>query len=296
MSTSVPISSHTRAIAIIGDPIEHSITPRIQNRALHEVGADLVNVAFRVAPQSLERAVRGAQSLGMLGLMVTIPHKEKVIALCDELDTSAEIMGAANLLKFHPDGRIVGYSSDGWAAVKSLEEEGVVVANQRVAILGGGGAARSLALTFAREGASEIVLLNRTAERAQRIAEEVRAHKVASRAQALDASTCQALFPAIDVVVNATSVGMHPREDESPVPPQVLEARHTVYDIVYNPLETLLLRQARQAGAKAVDGLGMLIYTNVFAVQQCAGVEISAAVMREEALLALEEKGRPRTS
>ena len=284
------VSSRTRTLAIIGDPIDHSLTPRIQNRALQEIGADVVNIAFRVTPNTLEKAVHGAQSLGFLGLMVTIPHKEKVLALCDELDESARLIGAANLLHFRGDGRIIGYSSDGWAAIKSLEEEGAKVKQSRIAILGGGGAARSLALSFAREGATEIVLLNRTVERAQIIADEVRALGTPARAMSLSQSTLQSVLPAIDLLVNATSIGMHPHEDASPVDAKVLSPALTVYDIVYNPLETRLLREARGVGARGVDGLGMLIYTNVRALQICAGLEISAATMREEAMRVFAER------
>lgn len=284
------LTSKTRTLAIIGDPIEHSLTPRIQNAALREIGADIVNVAFRVAPSHLEKAVRGAQALDFLGLMVTIPHKENVIALCDEVDQSARDIGAANLLHFHPDGKIIGYSSDGWAAIKSLEEEGALVENARVAILGGGGAARSLALTFARHGVEKITLLNRTIERAAKIAEEVADLGVPCSAAGLDDASLETYLADADLIVNSTSVGMHPKEDETPLPGRFLRAGTTVYDIVYNPLETRLLRESKNAGAKPVDGLGMLIYTNVRAVEICAGLEISAATMRAEALLAFNEK------
>ncbi len=284
------ISSHTRTLAIIGDPIEHSITPRIQNHALSAINADIVNVAFRVAPENLHEAVRGAQKLGFLGLMVTIPHKERVLELCDELDESARLMGAANLLHFRSDGKIIGYSSDGWAALKSLAEEGATIENQRVAILGGGGAARSLALTFAAAGAQEIVVLNRTLERAQTICDELIERNFKTRALPLNPETCRETMPNIDVLVNTTSVGMSPEIKASPIDAQVLAPHLTVYDIVYNPLETRLLREAKSAGARVVDGLGMLIYTNVFAVKTCANLEISATLMREESLQALGEK------
>jgi shikimate dehydrogenase len=278
-----PISAHTRSIAIIGDPIEHSVTPRIQNAAYREIGADLVNVAYRVVPENLEKAVRGAQALGLLGLMVTLPHKEAVLALCDELHFSAQMMGAANLLQFRSDGKIIGHSSDGFAAVKSLEEEGVTLRNARVAILGGGGAARSLALTFAAEGAAEIAILNRTVARAQIIAEEVRKLGTKSTAAPIENHS----LGKFDVLVNATSLGMTPQVDTTPIPQALLCPETAVYDIVYNPLETRLLREAREVSAKGIDGLGMVIYTNVYAAQVCAGVEISAAVMRREALMAL---------
>ncbi len=277
------ISTQTRTLAIIGNPIRHSLTPRIQNAALQAIGADVVNLAFRVAPDELERAVRGAQALGFLGLMVTIPHKEAVLALCDELHSSAQLIGAANLLHFRNDGRIVGHSSDGWAAVKSLEEEGITLQNRRVAILGGGGSARSLALTFAREGVAHLQILNRTLARAQTIALEV---------EKLGANVSAGVFSAdslesVDLVVNSTSLGMTPDLDSTPIPVPSLRPEIAVYDIVYNPLETRFLREAREIGCRAVDGLGMLIYTNVYAAQVCAGARISAQVMRQEALQAL---------
>jgi shikimate dehydrogenase len=289
VNTTLPlaISSRTQTLAIIGDPIEHSITPRIQNAAWRAIGADIVNVAFRVASSDLAEAVQGARALGLLGLMVTIPHKERVLELCDELDVTAQLMGAANLLHFRADGKTVGYSSDGWAAVKSLKEEGVEVRGARIAILGGGGAARSLALTFANAGAASIRVLNRTVERAQKIVDEVGAFDIQAQATSLDEETLREVLPQTNLLVNATPIGMHPRREESPLPSRVLDAHLAVYDIVYNPLETQLLKEARAMGCKAVDGLGMLIYTNVFAAQICAGQEISATVMREEALRAL---------
>lgn len=285
------ISASTRQLAIIGAPIEHSLTPRIQNAALHEIGANIVNTAFHVRLENLEKAVRGAQALGLLGLMVTIPHKENVLALCDELDQSARDIGAANLLHFRDDGRIVGHSSDGWAAVKSLEEEGAQVKNARIAILGGGGGARSLALTFAREGAAQITLFNRTVERASRIADEVANLGVQTTAVPLDDEALETYLADADLIVNSTSVGMHPKHSETPLPSRFLRAGTTVYDIVYNPLETRLLREAKAAGVTPVDGLGMLIYTNVRAVKVCAGLEISPSTMRAEALEAFAERG-----
>jgi len=279
------ISTSTRTIAIVGDPIKHSLTPRIQNAALQAVGADIVNLAFRVAPNQLENAVKGAQSLGFLGLMVTIPHKEAVLPLCDALHESAQLIGAANLLQFHPDGRIIGHSSDGWAAVKSLEEEGISLRYRHVAILGGGGSARSLALTFARQGVAHLTILNRTVSRAEKIAAEVADLGASVSGGALEADSLRN----IDLIVNSTSVGMTPETDATPLDSTWLRPEIAVYDIVYNPLETRLLREARARGCHAIDGLGMLIYTNVYAAQICAGVEISAQVMREEALRTFKE-------
>ncbi|MEO6906502.1 MAG: shikimate dehydrogenase [Abditibacteriaceae bacterium] len=293
------IDSSTKVLAIIGDPIEHSLTPRIQNAAWRNLNApqqtyNVLNVAFRVQQKDLELAVRGAQKMGLLGLMVTIPHKEKVLSLCDELDISAQDVGASNLLHFRSDGAIVGYSSDGWAAIKSLEEEGVQLENSRVAIMGGGGGARSLALCLARAGISHLRLLNRTVERAEKIVQEVKALNPLLDVLALPSqkSTFEAVLPECDILVNATSMGMSPHVDGIPLNSNLLKSlpgHAAVYDIVYNPLETRLLKAARGKRLRVIDGLGMLIYTNVRAAQICAQAELSAAVMRREALAALKD-------
>lgn len=292
------INASTKVIAIIGDPIEHSLTPHIQNAAWRALNTpqqtcNVLNVAFRVPPKDLESAVRGAQKMGFLGLMVTIPHKEKVLSLCDELDISAQDVGASNLLHFRSDGAIVGYSSDGWAAIKSLEEEGVQLENSKVAIMGGGGGARSLALCLARAGIAHLRLLNRTLERAEKIVGEVKTLNPQLDVLALPSqnSTFEAVLPECDVLINATSTGMSPQVEGIPLNLNLLNtlpAHAAVYDIVYNPLETRLLKAAREKKLRVVDGLGMLIYTNVRAAQICAKVELSAAVMRRAALDALQ--------
>ncbi len=290
----LPISSQTRVLAIIGDPIEHSISPRIQNAAWQKLGTDHVLIACRVAPKKLQSVIQGARDLGFLGLMVTIPHKERVLDLCDELDVSARDVGAANLLHFRADGKIVGYSTDGWAAIQDLEAHGMTLQNRTVAILGAGGAARSLALNFARQGVAQIRVLNRTIERAQKIAAEVAALGVACVAVGSDQTSLRDHLRDADLLVNATSIGMSPRVDETPVPQELLRPNLAVYDIVYNPLQTRLLREAREVGATAIDGLGMLIGTNVRAAQICVETSLSWAVMRREALLVLSEKAARR--
>lgn len=274
------LDARTRLLAIIGDPITHSVSPRAQSFALSQIGENAVCLAFRVAPDQLQSAVKGARELGLAGLMITIPHKEAVLPLCDELDASARLVGAANLLEFRSNGTICGHSSDGWAALESLKSCGVNVAQKRVAILGGGGSARSLALTFADAGASSITLYNRTLERAQTIADEVRSRlAVDAVARALPADDLQD----DDIIVNTTSIGMTPGTASTPLDASVIEARHTVFDIVYNPLETRLLREAKERGAQTVDGLDMVLWTNVYAALVCLGVELRIEDLRSEA-------------
>jgi len=276
--------ARTRLIALVGDPVSHSVSPRAQSFALAQIGANAGCLAFRVAPENLRTAILGAQSLGIAGVMVTIPHKEAVLEWCDELHPSAQLVGAVNLLEFRADGKTIGHSSDGWAALESLRSRGVEVSGARIAILGGGGSARSLALSFAAAGAANIFLANRTVERAKIIAAEVQTRTgVPARALALPVAGLREA----DIVINTTSVGMTPDTDETPLDANLLEARHTVFDIVYNPLETRLLREAKARGAKVVDGLDMVLWTNVYAARVCLNAEISIEDLREEARRAL---------
>ena len=285
MLSNSQITAKTRAIAIIGDPISHSITPRIQNVALRAAGLDFCNLAFRVAPENLREAVFGARALGFLGLMVTIPHKEAILELCDELHSSAAKLGAGNLLHFREDGQIVGHSSDGWGAVQSLREHDFRLGGKHVTILGAGGSARSLALCFADENVASIRFVNRTVSRAQILADELEKNGVSASVFAPE--NVENALDGADLLVNTTSVGMTPQPEQTPLEKRFLRPDLAVYDIVYNPLETRLLREAREIGAKAIDGLGMLIYTNVYAAKVCANAEISFGIMREEALRAL---------
>ena len=284
------LSSQTRLLAIVGNPISHSISPRIQNAAWRAADIDIALVACRVENDDVEKAVHGAQSLGFLGLMVTVPHKQRVLEVCDELDDSARDVGAANLLHFRDDGKIVGHSSDGWAAIKDLAEHGIAIENRRVAILGAGGAARSLALTLAREGVGELQILNRTRARAELIADEVRALGVEVSVSETDDEDFETHLRNVDLLINATSIGMSPNINETPLDQKFLRREMAVYDIVYNPLETRLLREAREIGATAIDGLGMLIGTNIRAAQICAQANLSWDVMRDEAMRALNLK------
>lgn len=280
------LDAKTRVLALIGDPVSHSVSPRAQSFALAKAGENALCLAFRVPGDDLAAAIHGAQALHIAGIMVTIPHKQAVLSLCDELHPSAQLVGAANFLEFRADGTICGHSSDGWAALRSLEDKGVAVSGARIAILGGGGSGRSLALTFADAGATHITLFNRTVERAQVIADEVQNRTgVPARACPLPASDLQSA----DILVNTTSVGMTPDVNSSPLDAATIEARHTVFDIVYNPLETCLLREARERGAKVIDGLDMVLWTNVYAAKIGLGADIKIEDLREEARRALGE-------
>ncbi|MCS7263902.1 MAG: shikimate dehydrogenase [Armatimonadetes bacterium] len=270
------IDAKTKIIALVGDPIEHSLTPIIQNAALKRLGANVRNIAFKVPKGFLCDVVKGFKVAGVLGLMVTIPHKEEAFKLADERDSFAELMGSANLLVFK-DGKVIAYSTDGYAASRSLKEAGVDIRNKKVAIIGTGGAGRALAFQFALDGAQELLLFNRTVERAKKLRNELKRNLGFSAVQVFtnDLNLMRSQLINCDLLVNATSVGMHPNENETPVPAEALHRNLVVFDIVYNPVQTRLLREAKHKGCKTVDGVPMLVYTNEKAIELCLEVKVS---------------------
>ena len=284
------LDAATRFITLIGDPVEHSMTPVLQNAALCELGINVRNIALRVAPTDLATFAAGAKAAGILGLMVTIPHKVAAMDLVDEVDPFGELMGSINLIHFGEDATR-GYNTDGYAASRSLEEQGITVPGARIALLGAGGAGRCLAQKFALDGAASISLVNRTQSKAEALADEVgRLTNAAARTLPATPEGLRDALADSDLLVNTTSVGMHPNEDESPVPDDLLRPDLAVYDIVYNPLETKLLRAAAAAGAKTADGVGMLVYTNERAVQICAGEDPSIPTMMSACYEALRAR------
>ncbi|MDW8029180.1 MAG: shikimate dehydrogenase, partial [Armatimonadota bacterium] len=191
-------------------------------------------------------------------------------------DSFAELMGSANLLVFK-DGKVIAYSTDGYAASRSLKEAGVDIRNKKVAIIGTGGAGRALAFQFALDGAQELLLFNRTVERAKKLRNELKRNLGFSAVQVFtnDLNLMRSQLINCDLLVNATSVGMHPNENETPVPAEALHRNLVVFDIVYNPVQTRLLREAKHKGCKTVDGVPMLVYTNEKAIELCLEVKVS---------------------
>lgn len=269
------IDAETKIIALIGDPIEHSLTPRIQNAALKRLGVNVRNIAFRVPKGFLNTVVKGFKAAGVLGVMVTIPHKESAFKLADERDEFSQLMGSANLLVFK-DGQTIAYSTDGYAASRSLKEAGVDIRGKKIAIVGTGGAGRALAFQFALEGASELFLFNRTLKRAKKLERELKMKLGfgSVKAFSLAPEFLRSQLCHCDLLVNATSVGMHPNENEAPVPADALHEDLVVFDIVYNPVQTRLLKMAKRIGCQVVDGVPMLVYTNEKALELCLGITV----------------------
>jgi shikimate dehydrogenase len=266
------IRATTRVAAVIGDPVRHSLSPVLHNAAYEALGLDWVYVAFEVPAGSAATAIGAARVLDLVGLSVTMPHKEAVAGACDELSADAAELRSVNTVTFLPDGRVRGDSTDGAGFVASLREAGCDPGGRAVLVLGAGGAARAVALALAREGATVHV----AARRADAAAAVPAAAPVAWEER-------EAVARDVTLVVNATPIGMGGAEALPLVPvPGVVYA-----DLVYHPLETPLLRAARAAGAETVDGLGMLVHQAALQVERWSGLVPPVAAMRAAAEAAL---------
>lgn len=263
----------TRLAAVIGSPIRHSRSPLLANAAFRAAGLDWAMVALEVAPGRGAAAVEGMRSLGLAGLMVTMPHKADVIPALDRLTATAGALGAVNSIAWEGQD-LVGDNTDGAGLVASLRvDHGIEPGDAHCVVLGAGGAARSVVLALAHAGAAEVVVVNRTPERAEvAVALAGRVGRLGTPADVAGA----------DLVVNATSVGMGADPGgEGPMPVEAarLRAGQVVVDLVYQPLETPLLRAAATAGARPVDGLGMLVHQAATSITRWTGRDADLAAM-----------------
>ncbi|MEK8022784.1 MAG: shikimate dehydrogenase [Candidatus Hydrogenedentota bacterium] len=236
----------TKTLAVIGNPIEHSMSPLIHGAAIAETGVDFSYVAYRVTDAA--EAVRAMRALGIRGFSVTIPHKETVIPHLDRLDESAKGCGSVNTI-VNDNGTLTGYTTDGPGAVAALRAGGVDPAEKRVLIVGTGGAARAISFALLSEGVSCIAFQAEVPAQAARLAHDLNAARPGVVVDRLPSPP--------DLLVNASPVGMHPRTDALPVERSLLRSGMAVFDIVYNPIRTLLLKEAEALGCATIDGAGM---------------------------------------
>ena len=284
------ITGATSVVGVIGWPVAHSLSPPMHNAAFAHLLLDWVYVAFPVHPERVGQAMAGVRGLGLVGVNVTIPHKQAVVEHLDELDQTAADLEAANTIH-NIDGRLKGYNTDGPGLLRALEEAGFAVRDKRIAVIGAGGSARAVAFAIARAEARHLAILNRTLEKAVRLAELVRERCgfPAVEPLPLHGESSRLAVENADAVVDCTSVGMHPNEDVPPVvPAEWLQPGQVVCDLTYNPRETVLLKAARSRGAKAVDGTGMLVHQGAIAFEIWTGRPAPVEVMRSALLAALE--------
>jgi shikimate dehydrogenase len=262
---------------VIGDPVAHSLSPVMQNAAFGALHMDCYYGAFRVKPGDLTEAVNGARLLGFGGLNVTIPHKEAVIRFI-EGDDMARAIGAANTIDLRNG---VAYNTDAYGALHALRDGGVSVKGSRVLVLGAGGAARAVVYILAKNGAT-VTVANRTVEKAAGLAAYMREHGDVF-GTGLDG--LREKVEIADIVVNTTSVGMG--DGETLVTADMLSPKQTVFDLVYKPLETPLLKEAKKAGAKTIDGITMLARQGARSFEIWTGEKAPVEIMERSARNAL---------
>jgi len=272
-----------KILGVIGHPIEHSLSPPMQRAALRELGLDYHYDKFDVKPGELENFVSDARE-NFLGFNVTVPHKVEIIRFLDNLSKEAELIGAVNTVKFE-NGSATGFNTDGLGALRALEEAGQQANGKKVLILGAGGASRAISFQLAMEGA-EISIFDKISEKAGELAGDIQ-EKLNKEVVILDSSPEK--LDEFDILINATPVGMSPNTDNSPLPGELLNPSLMVMDIVYNPLETKLLNEAKEAGCKTVNGTGMLVNQGAESLKIWLGVDAPVETMRNTLLNELKK-------
>lgn len=255
------ISAKTKMCIIIGDPVEHSLSPAMHNAAYEHLGIDdqFVFTAAHVEEKDIETIVHAVRSMGIRGLTCTIPHKVSIIKYLNSIDPIAEKIGAVNTV-VNTQGHLKGYNTDWLGTITPLEEalKGTLQ-NKKVAIVGAGGAARAMAYGVIEKGA-HLTVFNRSIENAQDLVDDL--NKAASTPTPATVKPLDALsiLPEFDVIINATSIGMGEQKDETPVDKRFIRKNHIVFDAVYAPRETRLIQEAREQGATTIYGLEMLLH------------------------------------
>lgn len=289
------LTGHTLLISLIATPIRHSLSPTMHNEALAKLGLDYAYLAFEVGDKELEDAVKGIRALGIRGSNVSMPNKQTIIPLLDELSPAAELVEAVNtVVNKDGKGHLVGHNTDGVGAVRSLKEEGVDIKGKKVTLTGAGGAGTAVSIQAALDGVKELSIFNRQDHHfktAEKTVEKINRH-MDCKAVLYDLADQERFKKEIaesSIYIDATSVGMKPLDNESLInDPEVIRPDLVVFDVCYSPKETKLLKFAREHGAKKVfNGIGMMIYQGAEAFKLFTGEEMPIDYIKE---LLFEEK------
>lgn len=263
-------------LGVIGNPIGHSLSPTMQTTLLRKTGMSGCYLAYEIEESKLHDAVHAFKLLRFRGFNVTLPHKQAIMADLDEVREPAKQIGAVNTVLIDQD-RLVGYNTDSPGFTRALKHNRVEVRNKTALVLGAGGAARAVIFALLAEGIKELFILNRSAERAESLLRHITAGTGFTNLSfdVFSQQNINDLMPQVELLINATPIGMVPDEQVSPYAFTGDSSRLTVVDLVYNPLETRFLGSAKEAGAQTVDGLDMLIFQGVAALEIWTGEEIA---------------------
>ena len=270
------INANTTVCCLIGDPVEHSLSPIVHNRGYEVLGLNFIYVAFRV--KDVKLAINGIRELGIRGVSITMPHKVSAMKYIDDIDDIAQEIGAINTI-VNNGGVLRGFNTDYGAALKALEEK-TTIKGKKAVLLGGGGTALTIATGLKRQGA-HLVILNRTLEKARELARDVNAEGFGGLDQLSEISSA-------DILINATPVGMWPRTGESIVPRELMHPKLTVFEVNYNPKETRMITEAKEAGCAIIYGYKMFLYQAAMQFELFTGHQAPLLDMEQVLIKALE--------
>jgi len=276
----ITINSKTKIVGLLGYPLGHSFSPNMQNAAFNNKGINNVYVPIEVKPENFATVVKAVSSMNFAGFNITIPFKVEVIKYLDEIDESAERIGAVNTVVIK-DGRLVGYNTDGRGFLRSLEEGlGYNVEGKNIFVLGSGGASRAICMGLAFNKARKIYICNRTFEKAVALSKDINKHIPGSSiAIPMEYNEMRKNIKNVDAFINTTNVGTFPKVDEMPIDSSLLNEKLVVCDVIYNPKKTKLLLEAEKLGCKTISGLGMLVYQGAEAFELWTGVKAPVELM-----------------
>ncbi len=269
----------SKTFAVIGDPIDHSLSPNIHSAAFRELGLDCSYIAYRIPKDELKYGIEGLKRIQIEGFNVTIPHKIEMMKYVDKLDESCSLVGAVNTVK-NNDGVLKGYNTDMDGFLDPFKKRGIPIEDSRVLLLGAGGVARAIVAGFAKEKAGDITVANRTVQKAEELAEFSK--KIGLDAVSMKIGDVRDSAKNYDIIVNATSVGL--KGEKSPISPDSIVENTVVYDVVYMPMNTDFIKKAKERGARIIFGYEMLLGQAVRAFEVWHGIKAPYNAMRKALL------------
>ena len=283
------LTSKTKTLCIIGNPIEHSMSVTMHNAAIQNLGIDYLYVAFNVFPIDLPNAINGFRSLNIKGASVTIPHKISAMKYLDKIEPMAKNIGAINTIK-NDNGILIGRNTDGEGFLKSIKESGYNLKNKKIVLFGAGGAARACAFYLAKE-VNKITIINRSNTGMNDLISKLKAnYKISIKGINLSKSEdIKKEIKESDMIVNTTPVGMYPNVNESPVKQSWMHPNLFVVDIIYSPIQTKLLQEASSIGCNVLSGVDMLVNQGIIAFEWWTGVSPDKKLMKQVVLNELEK-------
>ncbi|MFX1493473.1 MAG: shikimate dehydrogenase [Promethearchaeota archaeon] len=260
------ITACTKILCIIGHPIEHSMSPIMHNAAIQDLGLDYLYIAFDIPPNKLKEAIKGLKTLNIRGINVTLPYKEKVMKFIDKVDQTAQKIGAINTIK-NEDGLLIGRNTDAEGANKALFDAGCEITGKNVVLIGAGGAAKAILYSLASD-TNKITIINRSEDRAKKLVNELKNKMdINIESKKYDEIILKEEISNADILINATPIGMFPMIDITPVSKKIIHKDLFVFDLIYNPLETKLIKDSKEIGCQTLSGLDMLVNQGALAFE-----------------------------